>query len=253
MKNNHCEITISDPERWNLKYTDKRKHYIQLHGNFWSDSDFLALSSGQKVMFLWILNASLRVNKPSLSICLESAKGILKCSLDEAKGLLSGLESFNIISLQTRVRKTTKPQLIEENRIEEKRREANENKTESKSDSEREPFEVVVDTWNKGAPHYNFPKVKVINAARKKAIKSAMKDFPDPEDWKKIFNVAATKGFERNGAEPFVPNWDYIFRNNNWVKFYDEYEILFPEEGALGTNEKAAAQAEEYLKKMVGM
>jgi hypothetical protein len=143
VKNTHCGIKIHDPERWNLKYTEKRKHYIQLHGNFWSDSDFLALSSSQKVMFLWILNASLRVNSPSLSVCLESAKGVLKCSLDDAKGFLSELESFNIIGLQTRVRKTAKPQLIEKNRIEKNR-----SKCESKNDS-RFDLEAIYDAYPK--------------------------------------------------------------------------------------------------------
>ena len=96
MKNTHKKIEIIDPQRWYLSFAQKRKHYVQIHSSIWSDPDFLALSSDTKVLFFWLLNASLRFNKESFSMCLESAKVTLKVSLGCIKGSLKELESNNI-------------------------------------------------------------------------------------------------------------------------------------------------------------
>ena len=89
------------------------------------------------------------------------------------------------------------------------------------------------------------PSVKVLNDARKKKLQIALKDFETIEDWRKIFSVASQKGFTPKSGNKFTPNWDYVFRNNNWVTFYDEYEILFSENNK--TDKEIAASVESDL------
>lgn len=221
MKNNHVTIEVLNPSRWYLKYSEKSKHYVQLHSSFWGDCDFLALSSDEKVMFLWILNQSLRVNKPSLSICLEFAYGLLNISLDDAKGILSSLERNNIIGLQTKVRKSTKSQLIEEKKIEEKKRK-------EKTDNSFLINEIL-DLWNRNASDFMMPTVKKLNKSRLKRLQEEIKEFDKIDDWRKIFSTASKKGFSKDG-KTFTPNWDYVFRLGNCLKFYEEYDVLFQDE-----------------------
>ena len=221
MRNNHVIIEILDPSRWYLKYSERSKHYVQLHSSFWGDCDFLALSSDEKVMFLWILNQSLRVNKPSLSICLEFAYGLLNISLDDAKGILSSLESNNIIELPTKVRKSTKSQLIEQKKRKEKKRK-------EKTDNSFFVNEVL-DLWNRNASSFMMPTVKKLSTSRLKRLQDEIKEFDKIDDWRKIFSTASKKGFVKDGKE-FTPNWDYVFRLGNCLKFYEEYEVLFKEE-----------------------
>jgi len=226
MRNTHIDITIKDHDRWYLKYTNKAKHYVQLHNSFWGDSEFLQLSNDEKVMFLWILSQSLRVNKPTLSICLDYACVLLSIPLDDSKRILSSLKKNNIIDLDRNVRCQLK---------EEKKREENRSKIEKKASANAHAshsplIEDILDCWNRNAPDFNLPSVKVLNDARKKKLQSAIKDFDSIEDWIKIFSVASEKGFKGKDGREFIPNWDYVFRNNNYATFYDEYDILFTRE-----------------------
>jgi hypothetical protein len=219
MKNNHVIIEILNPSRWYLKYSEKSKHYVQLHSSFWGDSDFLALSNDEKVLFLWILNQSLRVNKPSLSICLEFAYGLLNISLDDAKGILSSLERNNIINLPTKVRKTTKRQLIEEKKRKEKRIE--------EKTSNSFLINEILDLWNRNASNFMMPTVKKLNKTRLKKLHDELKEFDNIDDWRKIFSTASKKFFTDSSGKLFTPNWDYVFRAGNCLKFYEEYAVLF--------------------------
>jgi hypothetical protein len=223
MKNNHVTITILDPERWYLKYTNRTKHYVQLHNSFWGDSDFLMLSNDEKVMFLWILSQSLRFNKATVSICLDFSYTLLSIPLDDSKVILSNLKKNNFIELDRNVRR----QLKEENKRKEKK-----SKTEKKASANAQAshtplIDEILDCWNRNAPDHNLPVVKKLNATRVKKLQTALKDFDKPDDWLKIFSVASTKGFTGKDGREFIPNWDYVFRNNNWVSFYDEYDVLF--------------------------
>lgn len=223
MNNTHVEITIKDPDRWYLKYTNKTKHYVQLHNSFWGDSEFLQLKNDEKVMFLWILSQSLRVNKPTVSICLDYSCVLLSIPLDDSKRILSSLKKNNIIDLDRNVRTQLK---------EEKKREENRSKIEKKACSNAQASHTsicdeILDAWNRNAPEHNLPTVKLLNPTRMKKLQSALKDFNKVDDWLKIFSVASTKGFIGKDGREFIPNWDYVFRNNNYVSFYDEYELTF--------------------------
>lgn len=251
MKNNHKKLEIKNIERWRIKFTDTRKHYFQFHSSWWSDSDFLALSNDSKALFLWMLSQSLTQNKHLLSICLESACIVLRCSLDDVKGMLSELDSKDIIHLQTKTRKKTNSQLIEENRIEENRIEQHsKNDLETKVSNVPDFYDDVVEKWNYGASKYNLPKVKTLSTVRRKKLKVACKIYKDIEDWRKIFSVAVNKGFTREGSEPFIPNWDYVFRNENYVKFYEEYEIMFEKQNS---SKSSISEADAFIKGIVGL
>lgn len=210
-------ITINDPARWYLKYTERSKHYVQLHNSFWGDSEFIMLNNDEKVLFLWILSQSLRVNKPSLSICLDFACGLLSIPLDTSKVILNSLKKNNFIDLDRNLRN----QLIEENKRKEKRREAN--RIENNSNAHLSFMDEILEIWNASCSKYGMPKVNVLSASRKKKLSLAIKDFKTIEDWKMIFTVASDKGFTGKDGRVFIPNWDYIFRNENYIKFHEEF------------------------------
>lgn len=228
MKNTHININIKDPERWRLKYTEKRKHYFQFHSSWWADSTYLALNNDEKVIFSWLISQTLGVNKPSISVCLDHVKGLLSMELDLIKDAIRTLKDNDFIELETRVRKSNKSQYKEEKRKEEKRREEKNKSICAKAQiSYTQICEEILDCWNRNAPQYNLPTVKNLNATRLKKLQSALKDFNKTEDWIKIFSVASTKGFIGKDGREFIPSWDYVFRNNNYASFYDEYDVLF--------------------------
>ena len=111
---------------------------------------------------------------------------------------------------------------------------------------------AILDLWNRNAPRYKLPSVKLLNATRKKKLQLALKDFKTIDDWRKIFSTASKKGFIGNDGREFVPNWDYVFRNNNWVTFYDEYEILFSDEKNQKSKEQTLKEVEAMLWQGVG-
>jgi hypothetical protein len=246
MKNTHKKIDIVDIGRWRIKFTENRKHYFGFHSSWWSDSDFLALSSDAKTLFTWLLSQSLTQNKASLSICLDSACMVLRCSLDDIKDTLNELEHNNIIDLQTKTRKTVKSHRREENRIEENRIEEKEIKI-SASDIF---YTEIVAKWNSECEQLGMPSVKVLSDTRKKKLALACKTFKEIEDWRKIFSVASNKSFVPAKGKPFRANWDYLFQDGNYIKFYEEYEIMFTEkEDTPGS----IAAGEKKLKAMLGL
>lgn len=112
-----------------------------------------------------------------------------------------------------------------------KREIENKIKRESNTDSKKsdEFMLSIVDSWNRNVHQFNMPQIKTLSAKRKKLLKIAIKEFKTLNDWKKIFAVTATKGFTKKDQSPFIPNWDYIFRNENYIKFFEEYEIETPD------------------------
>lgn len=110
-----------DPERFGLKYGEKRQWYYKMRLDFFSDPDINMLNYRAILLFLGIIKQSLRENKGNISVCLEYYKDILRCSLGDIKVSVKELESFNLIELEVRVR----TQLKEDNRIEENRIESN--------------------------------------------------------------------------------------------------------------------------------
>tara|TARA_R110000787_G_scaffold190548_1_gene301991 strand:- start:1112 stop:1852 length:741 start_codon:yes stop_codon:yes gene_type:complete len=244
MKNTHKKITLIDPAKWHIKFTDKRKHYYQFHSSWWGTSDYLELNSDQKVIFSWLLSQFLAVNKGEISVCLEFIKGILRLELDVIKDAIRVLKDNNFIDLDSTVRKSNKPQLIEKNIIEEKRREENEIKI---SASELFYNEIVA-KWNLGAEKFDVPKVNVLSDDRRKKLSKSCKIYKDIESWRKIFSVAVHKGFTKVGSEPFVPNWDYVFRNDNYIKFYEEYEVMFSKKDATA---ESIAEGDAFMKSFI--
>lgn len=195
MKNTHRKIDILDPDRWYISYGKKRKHYTQLHSSIWSDADFLSLKNDTKVLFLWLLNASLRVNKPSLSVCLESAKVTLRVSLGVIKHSLNELESFNIIYLESKLRAS-----IEEKKIEENKRE--ENKIEkSHSQVANYTHDDIIQLWNDLAgKKQGYFKGNRLIATREEneELQKIMDIYPEISSWenaiKNILNSDTTNG-----------------------------------------------------------
>ncbi len=70
-------------------------------------------------------------------------------------------------------------------------------------------------------PQITFGGVTWIN--RQKKIKKYLSTYSTVKDWKIIFNKAADKGFTKSDGCEWRPNFDYVFRNDNPTKLFEEY------------------------------
>lgn len=261
--NNHKKITIKDPERWGLKYGAKRQWYYKMRLDFLSDPLIQGVNNTTKAVFLAIISESLRENSAQLSMCLEFIKHQLRVDLDTIKLSLRELKDNDIIKLHTNVR----TQLIEENKREEKRIEQNSKincvddppphveevqvKVPKKSKDQDKLMEEILEMYNRNAPEHSMPQVHKLSVSRKKKFKIALKDYPSLDDWKKIFSVASTKGFTGKDGREFVPNFDYVFRNENYHKFFDEYDLIFKQKKQ--SQDQLVKEVESHLYRQLGL
>jgi hypothetical protein len=83
--------------------------------------------------------------------------------------------------------------------------------------------------WNTEAKKSGLPKIDVMTDIRKRKVKKAVSVKPKEIEtqifFKKVFSIAATKGFTKSDGSEFVPNFDYVFRNENYIKFFEEQEV----------------------------
>jgi hypothetical protein len=85
----------------------------------------------------------------------------------------------------------------------------------------------IIKHWNENSPKHGIPQITTKGVTwenRKKKLSRAIDEFPTLEDWFKIFAILKTKFFTSSDGREFVPNWDYLFRNNNYAKFWEEYQ-----------------------------
>jgi hypothetical protein len=85
----------------------------------------------------------------------------------------------------------------------------------------------VMELWNATCQDYSMPRIITLNEKRKKKFREAYKEFKSIDDWKKIFEVTKEKGFTKSNGDTWNPSWDYIFRNENYIKLREEYETMY--------------------------
>jgi hypothetical protein len=139
MNNTHKKITIIDPDRWGLKYGEKRQWYYKMRLDFLSDPIVQGLNNHTKMVLLALISESLRENKHQISMCLDFIKHQLRVDLDVVKLSLRELKVNNIIEMESNVR----TQLIEENRIEYNRTKQNKKVCSNAGASERYSFDLI--------------------------------------------------------------------------------------------------------------
>lgn len=81
--------------------------------------------------------------------------------------------------------------------------------------------ESVKDMWNEWASEHGKPKVKVLSPLRTKGIKKAIQYYKEKEDWTQIF-----KGIESDSFWYRIMDFDKLYRNENFNKFYELGSIL---------------------------
>ncbi len=85
-------------------------------------------------------------------------------------------------------------------------------------------YENIICIWNKHAEEHDCPRVKILSSDRKKKINKALTYVRDISDWEKIIAMAVTKSFESNDGRMWIANFDYMFRNNNYLKLLEEFD-----------------------------
>lgn len=81
-------------------------------------------------------------------------------------------------------------------------------------------FQWMMDLFNDHAKAHQMPKIKVISKERERAIDRGIKAIgSDCETWLKVFSVAGKKGFVKKEGGSWSPDFDYVFRVGNPLKF----------------------------------
>jgi len=159
--------------------------------------------------------------------------GALSENNNAHKGVLKILNKFNILDYKSL---GANEGLISTSAgAQDKDKDKDKEKDKEKEKEKEKPvlfLDEVVDLWNRNVDEFNLPRIKSLNANRKKKLLLACKDFKDIEDWKNIFTIAASKGFTGSDGRMFIPNWDYVFRNDNYMKFYEESQLEKPKQKA---------------------
>ena len=215
-------IKVHGFHRFNPRKDLKSMPWLRLENDFYDKEDFFDEDVNATWLFIFLLCQC--AQKVSNEIELSEKYLISKSKLTKKQFFeaISRLKAKSLISFDTN----------ESDRISSDSYLTNE-RTERTERTERSITHVysdalhdeIVDLWNRNVDEFGLPKIKSLNAERKKKLKKACDDFSDIEDWKKIFTIAATKGFIGKDGREFVPNWDYVFRNNNYFKFYEEYDL----------------------------
>jgi len=218
LKNNHRKITIVDPSRWGLKYTERRQWYYKTRLDFFSDPLIHGLKNDTKILFLAILTESLRSNGAASSMCLEYARGLLSTSLGVIKDSLKELERNNIISLQTKVRN----QLREENRIEENR------------SKEIVPTKVKT-TFDFNSIYQEYPKKE----GKKRGIEILNKTILNEVDFTRFSN--ALRNYVKLKSDT---DYSYLKMFSSFVGCWEDYETIDDKGEAIKTPYE---QAGEFL------
>jgi hypothetical protein len=81
----------------------------------------------------------------------------------------------------------------------------------------------ILEIFNETSHIHQMPKIKVISKDREKAISRGIKEIgEDRELWKKVFLIAGKKGFVKKDGQSWSPDFDYVFRAGNPLRFSEE-------------------------------
>ena len=214
------KITINGFKNFNPRSDLKSMPWLRLQNDFYDKEDFFDEDINTCWLFIFLLCQC--AQKVSDTINMDEKYLIQKSKMQKNVfyGALNRLLDKGLILLETnesdRIR--SNPLLTNEQ---------NEQNGENRTDRTSLFFDEIINIWNDGAPNFNMPKINKLSASRKKKLNEACKIFKSTDDWKKIFNVASTKSFTDKTGNSFTPNWDYIFRNENYIKFFEEYDTIF--------------------------
>ena len=73
--------------------------------------------------------------------------------------------------------------------------------------------------YNQYAERNNWPQVQKITTARQRGINSALKVIPRKDQWERVFNSVESDDFWSK-----IFDFDKIYRNNNYLNFYEKAE-----------------------------
>ena len=215
------KITVCNWDNFQLRKDVKVSSWFRFEHNFFTDHKFFTLDNDEKIIWINILCTASMESKSEIFYNLELASRLTNVKVHKIENTLEKLKQFQCIDYQTRTRTVHDTDTCLQT----------DKQTDRQTDNSTQAcphfLGKVLDLWNKNCSEFGMPKVKSLNAERKKRLKKAVKDFSEIGDWIKIFNVAATKGFTGKDGRVFTPNWDYIFRNNNYLKFYEEHDVIF--------------------------
>ncbi len=81
-------------------------------------------------------------------------------------------------------------------------------------------IDIVVNLFNSLSEKTKMGSVKVVSSKRRDRLKKAISSIgSDLEVWENVFLTACTKGFVKSDGTSWEPDFDYIFNNENYIKF----------------------------------
>jgi len=89
-----------------------------------------------------------------------------------------------------------------------------------KKEAKQNNFDGLMELFNSLHDAHGMPRIKVLTPERKRRIQKAQKAIgSDFEVWRKVFIISGTKGFIKADGSFWKPDFDYVFRNENYIKF----------------------------------
>jgi DNA-binding MarR family transcriptional regulator len=218
------KITIKGFSKYNPRSDLKSMPWLRLQNNFYDNEDFYDEDYATRYLFVFLL--CLCAQKVSDTVDFDIHFLLNKANMKKSEFLdaLSKLKAKGLIMLETNESDRIRSETCLTNERTERREQHG---RASRENSQSLFSEEIKNLWNSDAKRMGMPEIKDLSPARKKKLETACKSFKELDDWHKIFNVAASKSFVDSSGKTFIPNWDYIFRNDNYLSFYESYDQVF--------------------------
>ena len=228
-------ITIVNWDKYKPRKDIENMPWIKLPSDIAFGEELFGLKAEVKWLWIFLLGYSAKKISGHFSISEEFISFHMGMCVEEIRNGVNQLEKRGIIIGNSELGSTnselmgTNSELVDPNSLEEKKRK--EKKREENPDSFQESPSLlkdeklsakdIVTLWNTRCEDFGMAKVQVLNSGRSKLINGYLKHVKDLDEWAKVFEVTASRGFVKDGYE-FTPGFDYMLTKK---MFYQLYEL----------------------------
>lgn len=225
-------LTVNNWDKYNPRKDIKNPSWFAFSNRMIEDEDIFELSGVEFKAWVYVLSKASQKNSDTVEIDSKHFSRICGAPIDSMTTML--VKMSNNITVHVRdesVRICTGSSLTQNVDV---TRQTDKQTGQDKQDKTEQECVVVTDSvtprpdkidlifnqFNELAKSHGMHKIKILNTDRKKRLTKAVKQVGDDlEIWHKIFIVAGSKGFVGKDGREWKPDFDYIFRNENYVKF----------------------------------
>lgn len=201
----------------------KHPWWFAFQNNFPYDHRFYTWSWEQKGCYVYLLCEASRQAKGGT--CEINSEVWCKMSNVNEKILAQVIDLLE--SVQVLYKICTESVHTEQNKTEQNNTLLSDDKVEEADQEEGFTPQDLVDLWNELA-HPKLPRVIKLTETRKKAIKKALKDYPEAEFWRDVITTVNGSDFltgsgpvSGNRSKPWRADLDFVVRKDNPLKIIE--------------------------------